>query len=345
MIAGTDSQAMAPPVLVTFAIVAYRQERFIADAVKAALAQDYSPLQIVLSDDGSPDRTFAIMEEIARGYRGPHRITLNRNPRNIGLAEHINRVMELSEGVIVVGAAGDDVSLTSRVSTLVAAWERSGRRARSLYSAVRMMDEQGNLGAVQNFPLPDFLSDLPRMCRDFMPGVAGTSHAWHREIFERFGPLAQGVAYEDRVLPLRSLLCGEVVYVSEPLVAYRRHEGAITLYAAEGDLVKDFHRQRLKHARNRLTIFDQWRRDLARVPQQLERCESSIRSEEARARFDIALEECGFAGRFLALAHALAAGVNWRYVVRWFLRTCSRAHYDRWIVQHPQQTKNTWLKS
>lgn len=34
--------------LVTFALFAYNQERFIREAVEGALAQTYSPLQVVL---------------------------------------------------------------------------------------------------------------------------------------------------------------------------------------------------------------------------------------------------------------------------------------------------------
>ena len=41
------------------------------------------PLEIILSDDASADRTFAIMQEKAAAYYGPHRLMLNRNPTNL----------------------------------------------------------------------------------------------------------------------------------------------------------------------------------------------------------------------------------------------------------------------
>jgi glycosyltransferase involved in cell wall biosynthesis len=40
--------------------------------VEGAFSQTYSPLEIILSDDCSSDRTFEIMEEMAREYQGPH---------------------------------------------------------------------------------------------------------------------------------------------------------------------------------------------------------------------------------------------------------------------------------
>ena len=49
--------------LATLALFAYNQERFIAEAVRGALAQTYSPLEIILSDDCSTDRTAEVARE------------------------------------------------------------------------------------------------------------------------------------------------------------------------------------------------------------------------------------------------------------------------------------------
>jgi glycosyltransferase involved in cell wall biosynthesis len=46
--------------LITFALFAYNQEQFIAEAVQGALSQTYSPLEIILSD-WSADSTFHVM--------------------------------------------------------------------------------------------------------------------------------------------------------------------------------------------------------------------------------------------------------------------------------------------
>ena len=39
--------------LVTFALFAYNQERYVREAVEGAFAQTYQPLEIILSDDCS----------------------------------------------------------------------------------------------------------------------------------------------------------------------------------------------------------------------------------------------------------------------------------------------------
>ena len=68
--------------LVSMIITAYNQEGYIRATIEGAFSQTYEPLEIVMSDDCSPDGTFAIMEEMAAAYSGPHKLVLNRNPKN-----------------------------------------------------------------------------------------------------------------------------------------------------------------------------------------------------------------------------------------------------------------------
>ena len=51
--------------LVSALVLGYNQESIIRKAVEGAFAQTYIPLEIVLSDDCSTDRTFDIMREMA----------------------------------------------------------------------------------------------------------------------------------------------------------------------------------------------------------------------------------------------------------------------------------------
>lgn len=206
--------------LVTYAVFAYRQEGLVRAAVEAALAQTYTPLQIIVSDDHSPDDTFAVMQATVAAYTGPHTIVLNRNPRNLGIGAHINRIMELAEGELVVIAAGDDTSVPHRTQVLVDAWLAGGKKAHSLYSGVVRLDENGASLGERQFTDIARLNDLADVARHGL-GLHGASHAWSRAMFERFGPLMPQVVHEDICLTLRSLLLGPVVYVDAPLVHWR----------------------------------------------------------------------------------------------------------------------------
>jgi glycosyltransferase involved in cell wall biosynthesis len=112
---------MSQPGLVSFLIIAYRQERFIREAVRGALSQTYEPLEVIISDDCSPDRTFDVIKEEVEAYRGPHKVIVNRNEANVGLAGNLNMAWSLSHGEFVVAQGGDDISMPQRTETLLQA--------------------------------------------------------------------------------------------------------------------------------------------------------------------------------------------------------------------------------
>lgn len=228
----TASTASTP--LVTFALLAYRQERLIASAVSAALAQTWSPLEIILSDDCSPDDTFAIMQELVADYDGPHRIKLNRNPANLGIGAHVNRVVALSEGDLLVMAAGDDISEPQRVAILCDRWLAAGRPP-AVASRVSVIDHVGKIvsplyrGYEGQYPEPHETprSSLLHHARNGSRHVPGCAAAYSREAFRFFGPLADDVVNEDNVMTFRSWLLQGVHYIDDVLVRYRQHDSSL----------------------------------------------------------------------------------------------------------------------
>ncbi len=222
--------------LLTFAIAALNQERFIREAVEAAFAQTYSPLEIVLSDDHSEDRTFEIMKEMAAAYRGPHKIILNQNPARRCIGGHINRIIEISNGELIIGAAGDDVSLPGRTQLAYETWEKSGRRATSIYSNFTQIDEAGRPIEQRYKTVPNIREKLVQQrttawdyVRTLQPVVFGCAHSFSRQLFQTFGSLPESLVHEDNVLGFRSVIAGEIHYINEPLVKYRLHGNNIYL--------------------------------------------------------------------------------------------------------------------
>lgn len=237
--------------LVSFYVIACNQERFVSEAVAGALAQTWTPLEVVLSDDCSDDRTFSVIQELARTYAGPHKIVLNRNEKRLGVGAHINRVLGLCTGDWIVASAGDDVSLPQRTSRLRALWEADGNRAGLIYSNLAEMGEDGS-----NRTVVDFTGELPdgrrrwdyrqRLAGRHVP-VHGAGFAYPRRTFDDFGPLLKGIVFEDNVLNWRAELTGGVLLCPEPLVRHRNHAGQITnLYSRQALLDADRRRRQLQ---------------------------------------------------------------------------------------------------
>jgi glycosyltransferase involved in cell wall biosynthesis len=108
----------APP-LVSVVMPVYDGERFLAEAIESVLGQTYPQLELVLVDDGSSDRSWAIARECA-GRDG--RVRAFRNERNLGIVATRNRAFAeadpRSEYFAVMDA--DDVCMPDRLERQVA---------------------------------------------------------------------------------------------------------------------------------------------------------------------------------------------------------------------------------
>lgn len=215
--------------LLTYVILSYNHEHFIDESVAAALSQSYTPLEIILSDDCSSDGSFERMSALAEAYGGPHQIQLNRNERNLGLADHLNRVAKLAQGAMIVLGAADDVSDPTRVAAIASAYALAPDEIKAVVSSYRMIDEHG-------VPTGEIL--LPSDFAAFTSPVSvarsggyialGAAFAYHRDCFLLPRPIPRDVLCEDALLPFRASLLGRIAFLTEPLLSYRTHAESAT---------------------------------------------------------------------------------------------------------------------
>ena len=126
----------------TLGLPVYNGERFLAQSLDALLAQTYSDFELIISDNGSSDRT----SEIAKQYQSVDpRIRYVRHDQNRGSTFNHNFAMGQARGELFKWVSDDDLyaqscsSGVSRPSTLVPSWpsripgqHSSTKRARSL---------------------------------------------------------------------------------------------------------------------------------------------------------------------------------------------------------------------
>jgi len=249
--------------LVTFPVFAFNQEEYVREAVRGAFSQTYSPLEIILSDDCSSDSTFHIMKEMAAEYRGPHRLKVRRNESNLGLARHVNRVMEVANGELIVGAAGDDISEAERASWAVETWRAAGGRAMSITSDVSVLLEMPDA----SFSKPPFRQQtLEEVISVKGPSIMGCAHAWHRRVFDVFGPLPSTVVAEDRAIAFRSMLLGVIAHDPRKVVRYRVHGQSMSFASAAQLTARQARRESwLRFLRYRAAGLSSYEADLRRA--------------------------------------------------------------------------------
>jgi glycosyltransferase involved in cell wall biosynthesis len=98
----------------------YNAEPYLADAIDSILAQTFTDFQLLIIDDGSDDRSL----EIARSYSDP-RISIERNPRNLGLVATLNRGLQRIRSEYIARMDADDIAIPDRLEKQVAFMDRN----------------------------------------------------------------------------------------------------------------------------------------------------------------------------------------------------------------------------
>jgi glycosyltransferase involved in cell wall biosynthesis len=197
---------------VTAVLFCFRQEDVVEAAVRSIFSQTVQPAEIILSDDASPDGSFAVLERLAAEYSGPAKLILRRTEGASGWFTHINACMTLASHEHVIVFAGDDISHPDRIARFAAEIE-AHPEARLVWSRMeRMTPEARSTGQTMGAS-----SYTPGRLR----GGVGASQSWHKELLTFFGDLPAAQAAEDIVLPFRAWLLGGLRHIPEPLVLWR----------------------------------------------------------------------------------------------------------------------------
>ena len=107
-----------PDPLVSVLVPVFNGEETIEAAIESVLNQTYQPFELVVVDDGSTDRTAAILG----GYRHDDRVIVLHNAENQGLVATLNRGLAACRGELVARLDADDLASPSRFEQQVAAF-------------------------------------------------------------------------------------------------------------------------------------------------------------------------------------------------------------------------------
>lgn len=208
-------------------LLCYNCENFIGEALQSALDQDCPPMQLIVSDDASTDKTTEVVRNILASYKGPHHIEFyQRSINSASKSAHLNTVFPLATGKFIVSFDGDDISEPFRVCRIMEAFT-TNPNAYAVYSSFSQIDDAGQLCSAGNVPHPRKGEQASTWFARVDSYAAGTTLAIRREVVEKFKNLDPEIN-EDIVLPFRASLLGNVIYLEDELVKARRHRASLT---------------------------------------------------------------------------------------------------------------------
>jgi glycosyltransferase involved in cell wall biosynthesis len=188
--------------LVSVVIPVFNGERFLRDAVQSVLDQKYSPLEIIIVDDGSTDGT----EAVARSF--PETVRYLRQA-NQGPAAARNRGVEQAQGSLIAFTDADDL------------WP-AGKLELQLPYLISDRTIDIVLGRIQQVGLSEFAEPV------FSVNLG--SAVVRKSVFERVGLFDESMRYsEDVDWFMRAREGGAAIKTIDAVTLfYRQHEENMT---------------------------------------------------------------------------------------------------------------------
>ncbi|MEO8577309.1 MAG: glycosyltransferase family 2 protein [Gemmatimonadales bacterium] len=201
--------------MVSVIITVFNRQEFIAEAIESVLGQTWRNLEILIVDDCSTDRSYAIAER----YLSDPRVRLFRNDTNLGQFPNRNRAAGLAAGEFLKFHDSDDVMYPHCIGFMATQLVAEPTAALALTAS----------RSWEGGPVPMLLSPELAFEREFL-GIGlfngGPANALFRKSpFIEHGGFDDIGAASDHLFWLRYLAVHSVLLVNADLFFYRRHQG------------------------------------------------------------------------------------------------------------------------
>lgn len=204
--------------LVTIGLPIYKRLQYLPRVLKAVAAQDYSAIELLVSDNGlnGPDLPKTVESLYSRPFK------FRRNERSVEAPSHFNQMLQAASGEYFVWLADDDEISPNFASELVAQFQRHPKATIGL-SRQEIVAESGELLGKSIDVLPDVMSGpefIVAVWQKYAFGFQSLSTylGKRREMIDSGGyPSFTRGTHSDDAMVLRLALRGDVVFSSKCL--------------------------------------------------------------------------------------------------------------------------------
>jgi glycosyltransferase involved in cell wall biosynthesis len=205
--------------LVSIVIPNFNYGRYLRSAIDSALAQTYSPTEVIVVDDGSTDNSRKIIESY-----GERIVAILK--ANGGHGSALNAGYAASRGEIVIFLDADDELMPDAVEQVVKAWRPGVAKAQF---QLEMVDETGRPLGERVPPFDRYLpsGDIRELIVRYgeYPSSPCSGNAYSRAALDKLMPMDEILwsVGSEKSLVFLSPFFGDVVSIRAPLGRYRIH--------------------------------------------------------------------------------------------------------------------------
>jgi glycosyltransferase involved in cell wall biosynthesis len=217
----SDQGAALNTPLISVCMPVYNAKRYLAEAVESILGQTFRDFEFLITDDGSTDRSLAILKHYAARDA---RIRLSTGP-NAGLVTRLNEMLRQARGDLIARMDADDVALPKRFARQVE-FLRSRPEVDVVGGAQEHIDSKGYQLTVHYDP-----QEHEEIEKCSLAGACPINHPsamMRRRAVLAVGGYRKEMTAEDLDLWLRMGEHGRLANLPDVITRYRIHESSLT---------------------------------------------------------------------------------------------------------------------
>lgn len=225
--AAPDAPVKTAGSAVSVVMAVYNGSRFLGEQLTTLLADLLPGDELIVVDDASTDDSFGLLQS-----RGDNRIKLVRNDVNRGVRRSFERGLRMAANEIVFLCDQDDQWRTGKRRAFVEAFDDDVR-------CLVVISDACLIDAASRRVADSFMSGRGGFRSGFWSNVMrnrylGCAMAVRRRLLAAALPIPPHVPMHDMWLGILGACLGNVTYLPESWIAYRRHGGNVTPSSRRG---------------------------------------------------------------------------------------------------------------
>ena len=222
---------------ISIALATYNGEKYLAEQLDSLLLQSLLPSECVICDDGSTDGTLEILRNFAQ--KAPFTVHIHSNPTRLGYRENFLYCASLCTGEFVGFCDQDDVWLPTKLQRVAEAIEHHPHLSLVVHQG-QVVDAQLRPTG-QHYPQVARAQTQAKLTGEPFVNIPGFAMVFKRELLHACpwdhrpsdpNTYDLPAAHDTWILFIAEVL-GDVVFMPESLVLYRRHDNNTTVHAVK----------------------------------------------------------------------------------------------------------------
>lgn len=216
--------------LATILLPTYNGQKYICQMVESIYQQDYRPIEVIITDDASTDKTLPVIKRWLKD-KNTEDISFKviKNADNIGLSGNLSRAAKHVHGSYLFLADQDDIWLNNKVSSQIEYLENHNECVMCVSDAA-IINEKNEIVCKSSFK---YINAFPakRNYRKVLNSrilYAANCICLRTEHLDKIFPVPRRVCEHDTFITIMAAHFGDVGYLTKALTLYRIHENNLS---------------------------------------------------------------------------------------------------------------------